>query len=132
MHSAQQTVNFLDLQVLKLPGWLHSLKDPLRDTQPTAPFSQQAPPDSQTDKPYPAVRPARRKPHLQQLQTQSIEAYTCVFGPLVLAVEAGRAARKQKRALSSPQAPSYPETPDMLQELNSSREKSFWALDSVV
>ena len=82
-HSDHQVGNFHDLQELQLPGWLHSSKNPqLRDKQPTALFSRPAPPGSQTDKPYPGIRPTRGKPCLQQLQMQSIEAYTCVFGPV--------------------------------------------------
>ena len=105
VYSAQQVGSFHDFQVLQLPGWLHSSKDPLRDTQPTAPFSRPAPPGSQTGKPYPGVRPAKGKICLQQLQMQSIEAYTCVLSPLVQAVETGIAAKKQETALSSPKAP---------------------------
>ena len=102
VHSDQQVGNFLSLQAFQLPGWLHSSKDPLRDVQPTVPFFQPASSGLQTDKPYPGIRPARGKPHLQQLKMQNTEAYTCVLGPLVLAVETGIAAGKQEIALSSP------------------------------
>ena len=85
VHSAQQVGSFHNFQMLQCPGWLHSSKDPLHDMQPTVPFSWPTPPGSQTGKPYPGIKPARGKICLQQLQMQSIEAYTCVLGALVQA-----------------------------------------------
>ena len=51
------------------------------------------------------IRPARGRPHLQQLEIQSTEAYTCVLGPLAVILETGTIDRNQKADLSPTEAP---------------------------
>ena len=71
------------------PGCLLSSEAPHCDMQPAAPALWPASTCSQTASHCAGIRPARGRPHLQQLWTQSTEAYTCVIGPLALTLETG-------------------------------------------